>query len=344
MKNDLIDVLIIGAGPCGLFQAFQLGLQGINSHIVESQSDAGGQCNELYADKPIYDIPGIPHILAGDLADQLLTQLKPFNPTFHFNTAVTHIVQCDDSTFKVHTSTNTTFHTRHIVIASGAGAFTPVKMRLEGIEALENTQLFYKKVAPDLCAEQKVTITGDTADALKEIINQQNTAAEITFIHRKRRLPDDVDLVAEITRLQGSGAVKVIQGKITEAIVEGGTLKKLLVTDSNKETIEVPTEVLIARLGSSPKMQNYSDWGIETTRRHIDVSTNNFESSIPCLYSVGDINQYAGKRKLILCGFHEATLAAFAIASRLNPESPVHTQYTTTSTQLLQRLGVTKET
>ena len=343
MNKELIDALIIGAGPCGLFQAFQLGLQGVHCHIIESRDTAGGQCNELYADKPIYDIPGIPHILASDLAGQLLTQLKPFDPTFHFDTTVTQIEQNGDSHFKVHTDHNTEIHTRHIIICSGAGAFTPVKMRLDGITAFENSQVFYGAVAPDLVKDKNVIVTGDTVAALKEIIRTQGMASKVTFIHRKRRLPDRSDLVEEIQQLQSDGAVKVIHGKITEAIINSSTLTGLRVTNNNKEVLEVATDILLARLGNSPKRQHYSDWGIDTVRHHISVSTNAFESNIPGIYAVGDINQYAGKRKLILCGFHEATLAAFDIATRLHPETPVHTQYTTTSTQLLQRLGVLKE-
>ena len=343
MNKELIDALIIGAGPCGLFQAFQLGLQGVHCHIVESKDAAGGQCNELYADKPIYDIPGIPHILAGDLASQLLTQLKPFDPTFHFNTTVTHIKQDNDQGFEVHTEHNTVIHARHIIICSGAGAFTPVKMRIEGIDAYENSQLFYGSVPPDLIKNKRVVVTGDTAAALEETIRVSAAASEVTFIHRKRRLPDRPDLVEEIHKLQTNGAIKVIHGKITEAITNGKTLTGLRVTDNNKEIQEAAADMLLARLGNSPKMQNYSDWGIDTVRHHVSVSTNAFESNISGIYSVGDINQYDGKRKLILCGFHEATLAAFDIAARLNPESPVHTQYTTTSTRLLQRLGVLKE-
>ncbi len=344
MNKTPIDALIIGAGPCGIFQAFQLGLQGIQCHIIESRESAGGQCNELYADKPIYDIPGVPHILAGDLANQLLTQLKPFNTQFHFNTTITDVKPRDDSTFTLHTDNSTTYHARHVIVASGAGAFTPVKLRLDNVAKLEQKQLFYTSVEASQCAEKQVIITGDTPAAIEEVIKHHSDAKKIIFIHRKRRLPDVPNLVGQLHQLEQQGVVEIIHGKITEALVVDNRLTGLRVIDNEKQTNTIEADILIARLGNSPKMQDYTAWGVQTTRRHIDVGTAAFESSVPGLYAIGDINQYAGKRKLILCGFHEATLVAFAIAAKLNPQSPIHTQYTTTSTQLLKRLGKIPDT
>ena len=170
MNKKPIDALIIGAGPCGIFQAFQLGLQGIQCHIIESRESAGGQCNELYADKPIYDIPGVPHVLAGELANQLLMQLKPFDTQFHFNTTINDVKPRDDSTFTAHADNSTTFHARHVIVASGAGAFTPVKLRLDNIAALEQKQLFYASVEVTQSAGKQIIITGDTPAAIEEVI------------------------------------------------------------------------------------------------------------------------------------------------------------------------------
>ena len=297
----------------------------------------------MYADKPIYDIPGIPHILAGELSDQLLMQLTPFKPEFHFNTTITSLDQNHDSTFTAHTSNSTTFMAKHVIIASGAGAFTPVKLRLDGIDAFEQKQLFYSSVDSSICTGKSVVVTGDTTAAIEEVIKHHKSASKIVFVHRKRRLPDAPDLVSELRNLEQQGRIKIIHGKLSKAIIENSELTGLCITDNSRETLTVDADLVIAKLGNSPKMHDYSEWGVNTTKRHIDVNTATFESSVPGLYAVGDINQYAGKRKLILCGFHEATLIAFAIAGKQNPQTPIHTQYTTTSTQLLKRLGVTAD-
>lgn len=334
MSGAIADALIIGAGPCGLFQAFQLGLQGIKCHIVESQALPGGQCQQLYADKPIYDVPGIPHILAGDLSHQLLTQLAPFKPLFHYQQTVTAIEK-NYEVFNVHLENNETLVAKNVILASGAGAFTPVKMRAPGADKLTAEQLHYTNFSHDEITDKRVLITGDSSDAIDEAVSCANVAAETTFIHRKRRLPES----PQRQTLDQFSALTVMQGKI-EAITtaNGEIIVQIIMAD--KTNTQIPCDVIVARLGNSPKMPDYSSWGLATTRNHIDVCPATFETNIEGLYAIGDINHYKGKRKLILCGFHEATLAAFAVTARLNPGQPVHTQFTTTSTRLLKRLGV----
>lgn len=341
MTDKVIDVAVIGAGPCGLFQAFQLGLQGIRCHVLEAAAEPGGQCSELYADKPIYDIPGIPHILAGDLSMQLLRQLEPFNATFSFNTIVSNIVQAADSTYMLQTADNRTINCRFVVVATGAGAFTPVKMRVDGIDAFENSQLFYREV-PEI-STGRTSVIGDTQEAVDTALMCVGKNAAVHYIHRKKRMAGTTESLTRLHELADTGRLTILQGKVTDVAVVDNRISDLLVDSSNKQQHSIPTDVILARLGNSPKLQNYTEWGLATNRNLIEVDSARFESNLSGLFIVGDINSYPGKRKLILCGFHEATLVAFAIAQNMNPDKPVHTQYTTTSTELLARLGVTGE-
>lgn len=336
--NRPANAVIVGAGPCGLFQAFQLGLQGIHCHILEAASTPGGQCNELYADKPIYDIPGIPHILAGDLSQQLLKQIQPFDPAFSFNTRVINIERIDNGLFELHTNNKDTIVSRYVIIATGAGAFTPVKMRLDGVDTFEGKQLHYHS-HPDT-TKKNVTVIGDTQSAVDTVIRCAGKAASINYVHRKRRMIGSQASLATLQQLCDSGDVNIFRGKATDLTVQNNRLLAVLVAGSDNQIQRVDTDVLLARLGNSPKVQNFADWNIDTERNLINVSCDSFQSNLDGLYVIGDVNNYPGKRKLILCGFHEATLVAFAIAQKTYPEKPVHTQYTTTSTELLARLGV----
>lgn len=339
MSDSPLDALVIGAGPCGLFQIFQLGLQGIACHVIEALPHAGGQCAELYPDKPIYDIPGIPHLLANDLTTQLLQQIEPFKPTFHYGQTVIELQQ-NESGFSVSTDAGNTLSAKNIILAAGAGAFTAVKMRVDGIDAFENKQLFYQLENADesKLRGKQVVVSGDTLSGIEAAIHMSTIAEHTTYVHRKRRLPTDE---ATLNRLHGSPEkLSVINGKITGFNTDNTKLTAITVLDANKEPRDVPADIILAKLGNSPKLHKFDSWGLNTSRNHVVVDPATSESNVDGIYVVGDINSYPGKRKLILCGFHEATLAAFNIAAQLSPDKPVHTQYTTTSTVLQQRLGV----
>jgi thioredoxin reductase (NADPH) len=339
MTDQVIDAVVIGAGPCGLFQVFQLGLQGIRCHVVEAAGQPGGQCHELYADKPIYDIPGIPHILAGDLSAQLLKQIEPFDPTFSFYTTVTGISQAADNHYVLQTDNDLKITCRHVVVATGAGAFTPVKMRVEGIEIFEERQLFYRSL-PAPAPGAHITVVGDTQMAVDAALSHTKHGNRVTYIHRKKRMVASPESLEALDGHHKAGSLSVVQGRITEVKTEGGNISHLIVNGSDRQTRELPTDTIVALLGNSPKMHNYADWGLKTSKNQIEVDSASFRSSQSGIFAIGDINSYTGKRKLILCGFHEATLTAFAIAAKQNPDKPVHTQYTTTSSELLARLGV----
>ena len=341
MSDTPVEALVIGAGPCGLFQVFQLGLQGIACHVVDALPHAGGQCAELYPDKPIYDIPGIPHLLADDLTAQLLQLIEPFKPIFHYGRTVVDVKQ-RGSGFSVSTDVGETLCAKQIILAAGAGAFTAVKMRVDGIDIFEKKQLYYQldKTDESRLHGKRVVVSGDTLAAIDTAIQTATVAEHTTYIHRKRRLPANE---ATLTRLHENHArLSVINGKISgfTTSTDNNEIKAVTAIDANKESRDIPADFILAKLGNSPKLQQFDNWGLNTHRNHVVVDPGTSQSNIEGFYVVGDINTYPGKRKLILCGFHEATLAAFHIATRLSPDKPVHTQYTTTSTVLQQRLGI----
>ena len=332
------EALIIGAGPSGLFQAFELGLLGVSCQIVEAMDRPGGQCTELYPDKPIYDIPGTVFTTATDFVNQLIKQLKPFNPPIHYQQSVQQISKETAGSFVATTDSGTTFHAKKVFLATGVGAFTPVKLRVDGIDQYESTQLHYSSIDSQTMAEKNVVVIGDNDSAIRSAIEASLVARSVLLLHRKRRLEANVQTLATLQQLVKSGSVKQIKGKIIAYSGET-SLQKITVLHGAEQT-EFKADVLLARLGNSPKQAELDTWGIATSAKHITVDSANFETSQQGVYAVGDINTYPAKRKLILCGFHEATLAAFAATAKLRPDKPLHLQYTTTSTELQQRLGV----
>jgi len=338
-KRITTAALIIGAGPIGLFQAFELGLLGISCHIVEALDQPGGQCTALYADKPIYDIPGTTHTSASGFIEQLLQQIKPFDPKIRLNCTVLNISRSNDQ-FVVTTNNQVEFVAQNIFVATGAGAFTPVKLRDEGFEKFETFQIHYDTPTASFLENKKVVITGDDSSAVQTALQMLPLAGSLTLVHRKRRFDVNEDTAARLQHAIDSGGLQAIKGKITGHNASNDKLQSITVQQGTDTTDEIELDHLLVRLGNSPKQSPLQDWGIPTTANHISVDTANFESEAAGVYAVGDINTYPAKRKLILCGFHEATLAAFAVARLKQPDKPIHTQYTTTSTELRKRLGV----
>ncbi len=338
--NTNTEALIIGAGPIGLFQAFELGLLGIDCHIIEALDQAGGQCTELYPDKPIYDIPGTAYTVASALIDQLLEQLKPFNTPIHLNQTVRSIIKTDDDFFIATTNKGNTFKAKHLFLATGAGAFTAVKMRLEGIEQYEGTQLHYTDTDVKNIAGKNVVVVGDNNSAVSTALNACEHAKHVIFVHRKRRLDASTENLAALQQCVSEGNIQQIKGKIT-AYQGTPELQQISIKESSTVTEKYAVDQILVRLGNSPKQSDLESWGISTTAKHVTVDTANYESKLENVFAVGDINIYPAKRKLILCGFHEATLAAFASTARMRPDKPLHLQYTTTSTELHKRLGIT---
>ena len=341
------DALVIGAGPVGLWQVFQLGLQGIAAHVVDALPVPGGQCIELYPDKPIYDIPGLPVCTGRELVDRLLQQIRPFAPVFHLGQTVDSLAPQDDGRFVVTTTTGQHLRPRCVFIAAGVGAFLPRQLKLPEAERHQGHQLFYQVPLKGLAGQQVVVVGGDDA-ALQAVIDLASLGtadrpASLLLLHRRAALQAEPVRLQQWQRLLAQGAARFEIGQIlalesTDA--PHAPLATLLVIGEDQQQRRLPVDRLLVLLGLSPKLGPVAQWGLALQRRQLLVDAAHFETSTPGIYAVGDVVSYAGKKKLILCGFHEATLATFAALQRLRPDEPTLLQYTTTSSRLQQRLGL----
>ena len=335
------DVVIVGAGPCGLFQVFELGLLGLKSHVVDSIRQPGGQCTELYPDKPIYDIPGIPVCTGEELTDNLLKQIEPFDCELHLNEEVTVVRKDGDNSFFVETSEGTQFDAKAVVIAGGVGSFQPRHLRLPGIDNFEAKNLHYRVQNPQRFAGKKLIILGGGDSALDWVLELANIAAHITLVHRRDEYRAVEASVARMRKLAADGKVDALESaKATAAEMQDGTITSLTIATKDGEPVEVAADDVLVFFGLAPKLGPIAEWGLDINRKTINVDVEKFETSTPGIYAVGDINFYPGKKKLILCGFHEAALAAFAIKQQIEPDKKVRLQYTTTSPLMHERLGV----
>ncbi|MBC7549171.1 MAG: NAD(P)/FAD-dependent oxidoreductase [Polaromonas sp.] len=338
------DALIIGAGPVGIFQAFQLGLLEVNAHIVDALPYPGGQCIELYPDKLIYDIPGTPRCTGRELVANLLEQLAPFSPKFHLGQLINNLQRRSDGRLDVGTSAGTNFIARTVIVAAGVGAFQPKLLRLDGLEQFEGKQLFYQLNQPEQFAAQHLVIVGGEDAALHWAAYfaklGPDRAASVTLIHRRDVLRGAPDVLADIEALRACGALQFKVGQATGFTAQDDCLVSVQITgvDGNSET--VPLDALLVFQGLSPKLGPLMDWGLAIERKQVQVDTEKFATSLPGIFAVGDVNVYPGKKKLILSGFHECALAAFGVAATIFPDKKIPLQYTTTSTRLHQLLGV----
>ncbi|RZL90394.1 MAG: NAD(P)/FAD-dependent oxidoreductase [Variovorax sp.] len=329
------DALVIGAGPVGLFQAFQLGLLEIPCHIVDALPSAGGQCAQLYGDKPIYDIPGIPATSGHGLIDSLLQQVAPLKPQFHFDQQVATLERQPDQRLRLTTSAGTSFLARTVFIAAGVGAFVAKRIALEGIQRFEGACLFYHPETLDRFNGQAVVVNGGDDTALATAIALVGRARQVTLLHRRDGFQADEGLVARMRALVAEGRMSFAVGQ--PAAFDGETLQ---ITTPDAQTVALKLDALIACLGISPRLGPIADWGLDLVRKQVPVDTERFQTREPGVFAVGDVNTYPGKKKLIVCGFHEATLAAWAATAIVFPGKAVPLQYTTTSTRLHQLLGV----
>ena len=346
------DALVIGAGPVGLFQVFQLGLQGLSAQVVDALPVAGGQCIELYADKPIYDIPALQVCTGRALVDRLLHQIAPFAPGMHLGQEVRLLQPRDDGRFDVATTSGQTFIARTVFIAAGVGAFVPRRLQAPGADQLAADTLFYRLPAPPVLAGRQVLVVGGEhgavqsaihlADALHTLPVAQQPAA-ITLLHRRDTLTAEPEQLAQLQAHLDAGRLQFLAGQIVgidRHADQPGRMTGVQLIDGDGQHQALAADALLVQLGISPKLGHIADWGLAMARRQLQVDPAHFETSIPGIYAVGDVVSYPGKKKLILCGFHEATLAAFAALARLRPDEPALLQYTTTSVRLQQRLGV----
>ncbi|MDM0013431.1 NAD(P)/FAD-dependent oxidoreductase [Variovorax sp. J22P168] len=329
------DALIIGAGPVGLFQAFQLGLLEISCQIVDSLPRAGGQCVALYGDKPIYDIPGTPVTTGRGLAEALLQQVAPFRPGFHLEQQVATLARQEDGRFLLTTTLDSAFLARTVFIAAGVGAFVPRRIALDGIERLEGSRLFYHPEALERFAGQQVIVQGGDDAALATALALLPLAGRVTLLHRRDVFQAEEATVAEMRAQVAAGALQLAIGQPTA--FDDSTLQ---IATPDAATLGLPFDALVGCLGISPRLGPIADWGLALERKQVPVDTEKFETRERGVFAVGDINTYPGKKKLIVCGFHEATLAAWGAAALVFPDKSIPLQYTTTSTRLHALLGV----
>lgn len=342
------DALVIGAGPVGLWQVFQLGLQGIAAQVVDALPEAGGQCTELYPAKPIYDIPGVPVCSGRELVERLLLQVQPFHPAWHLGQTVDTLTAREDGRFDVTTSAGQAFVARTVFIAGGVGAFQPRHLQVPGADQLAAADLLYRLPPPGTLAGRHVLVIGGEDGAVQAAVALADAPdaerpASITLMHRRATLTAEPEALARLQAHQDAGRVRFIAGQAVGIDTLPGPPDRLAgvqLVNSEGQTHALPADTLLVQLGISPKIGAIADWGLAMERRQLQVDPARFETSLAGVYAVGDLVQYPGKKKLILCGFHEATLATFAAVSRLRPEAPTLLQYTTTSTLLQQRLGV----
>lgn len=342
MSTDIIktDALIIGAGPCGLFQVFELGLLGINCHILDSLPVVGGQCAELYPDKPIYDIPGIPVCSGEELIAGLMQQIEPFDANFHLGEEVVELSPQDNGEFLVKTSKDNSFLTKTVFVAGGVGSFQPRKIRLNGLEEFEQANVHYRVRNPEQFAGKDIVILGGGDSALDWAVALAADAKSMTIVHRRPEFRGAQATVDQLMQLCDTGKARFVEGKINAFANDGSRVTSVTIAGNDGNNVELPTDALMAFFGLAPKLGPIADWGLDLNRKTVNVDTEKFETNIPGVFAIGDINFYPGKKKLILSGFHEAALAAFAAKALIEPGKKVHLQYTTTSPVMHERLGV----
>ena len=334
------DALVIGAGPVGLFAVFQLGLLGVHAHVVDSLPHAGGQPAELYPDKPIYDIPGLPLSTGAGLAQALWQQTRPFAPTVHLKDEVANVQALPDGRWSVNTAGGLSFDCATVFIAAGVGAFVPKALALPGIEAFVGQQLHYHRPADMPSKGERLLVMGDGDAALQAAIDAAQAGARVTLMHRRDAFKAEAKRVAEVQALRDSGGITFLAAQAVGFEASNGQLQALRVALPDGREDRCAVNQVWALTGLSPKLGAIAQWGLAMERKQLVVNTEDFQTELRGIYAVGDINTYPGKKKLLVCGFHEATLAAYGAMAIISPGLAVPLQYTTTSTQLHARLGV----
>ncbi|WOI22703.1 NAD(P)/FAD-dependent oxidoreductase [Nonlabens ulvanivorans] len=326
------DILIIGAGPTGLFTVFEAGLLKLKCHLIDALPQPGGQCSELYPKKPIYDIPGFPEVLAGDLVDNLMEQIKPFQPGFTLGERAEEIEKLEDGTFIVTTNKGTKHHANAVAIAGGLGSFEPRKPQIEGIENYEDHGVAYMIKDPETFRDKKVVIAGGGDSALDWSIFLANVAQEVTLVHRREEFRGALDSVEKVQELVTQNKINLITPAEVTDVKGSDKVESVTITihDEAKRFQEIECDAFVPLFGLSPKLGPIANWGLEIEKNAIKVdNTLDYQTNIAGIYAIGDVNTYPGKLKLILCGFHEATLMCQSVYQRMNPNKKYVLKYTT---------------
>lgn len=334
------DVIIIGAGPVGLFAVFELGLLGLKAHLVDILDKPGGQCAELYPEKPIYDIPAWPVISGQGLTDKLMEQIKPFDPTFHLSQMVESLQKTPEGAWRVTTDAETVIEAPVVVIAAGGGSFVPKKPPIAGIDAYEGTSVFYAVRKMAQFEGKRLVIVGGGDSALDWTLNLQPLAKEVTLIHRRDDFRAAPDSVEKMKKLVAEGKMKFLLGQVSALEGEGGQLSAIVLKDDAKNETRIACDNLLPFFGLTMKLGPVANFGLNLHENLIPVDTEKFETSAPGVFAIGDINYYPGKLKLILSGFHEAALMSQKAFAYCRPGEKLRFQYTTSSTDLQTKLGV----
>jgi thioredoxin reductase (NADPH) len=333
------DVIIVGAGPVGLFAVFELGLLDLKCHLIDILDRPGGQCAELYPEKPIYDIPAWPMISAQGLIDKLMEQIAPFNPEFTFNRMVAGLEKLEDGTFRLTTDENEIIEAKVVVIAAGGGSFQPKRPPIPGIEAFEGKSVFYSVRRMEEFRGHDLLIVGGGDSALDWTLNLQPVANSLTLVHRRPEFRAAPDSVNKMYALQETKKLDFQIGQVTGLKGADGQLEAAVIKGPEGE-VEVKSTRMLPFFGLTMKLGPIADWGLNLHENLIKVDTEKFETSVPGIFAIGDINYYPGKLKLILSGFHEAALMAQAAKRVVSPGERIVFQYTTSSTSLQKKLGV----
>jgi thioredoxin reductase (NADPH) len=323
------DICIIGAGPVGLFAVFEAGLLKMRCHLVDALPQVGGQLSEIYPKKPIYDIPGYPEIMAGELVDKLVKQIEPFKPTYTLGERLEHLEKQEDGSFKLTTVEGTQIESKVVVIAGGLGCFEPRKPEVVGLEDFEGKGIAYIVKDPELFRNKKLVLAGGGDSALDWAIHLSELTEELALVHRSetfRGAPDSAEKVFELAK---SGKIKLILNSNVVKVSGNGRLKAVTIKNNNNEDSELSTDYFIPLFGLTPKLGPIAEWGLHIDKNAIEVNTEDYSTNIPGVFAIGDINTYPGKLKLILCGFHEGAMMAQSAFKFVYPNQKLSFKYTT---------------
>lgn len=325
------DIIIIGAGPVGLFTVFEAGLLKLRTHLIDSLPQPGGQCSEIYPKKPIYDIPGFPSVLAGELVDNLMEQAAPFKPGFTLGEAATDIEKLEDGSFIVTTVKGTKHHAPIVMIAGGLGVFEPRKPPISNITDFEDKGVEYIIKDPEFYKGKKCVLAGGGDSALdwSIFLAENNIASEVTLVHRNSSFRGHLDSVQKVIDMAEAGKIKLVTEAEVVGLKGGEQLSEVVINHAKDGEIITAADHFIPLFGLKPSLGPIANWGLEIEKSAIKVDTLDYSTNIPGIYAIGDVNTYENKLKLILCGFHEGTLAVQSAFARIHPDKKNVLKYTT---------------